>query len=95
MSVMKYIKKQFLWYDESSKYKYKKGDYILLKKVVEWNVYPYAKIISRKVSSFEIQSIKNGVLYNFWINNYHIDRRLEKCEIETYNAMIDSTKYNL
>jgi hypothetical protein len=94
MRRMKYIKKQKVWYDNLPEKTYYKGAYVLINAKTN-KICTYARVIKAELGSYEVQTIKNGKLYNFWINHYHINRRLNMEEIETYNALVDSTKYNL
>ena len=84
------------------------GDYIIIKdneRVQQlrdkWTIFPYLcaqveQIISlSKVLYVETLDVKTNKIAIFWINETDIDRKATKDEIDKYELLKDSKKYNL
>lgn len=74
-----------------------------------WRVYPYVRIIDKEstkthdnededpLNDYYVESfdLKTNEFTQFWVDDYEIDRKLTKDEINDTKARINAIKYNL
>ena len=94
---MKYIKTY------EKKRIFKIGDVVILNAIDLWQVYPYVKIIDKSQKNGYIQAgyyiqaylRQNMLKMNFWLDDSDIERLATPEEIEEFELLIDTKKYNV
>ena len=73
-------------------------DVIILNAKEVWEVYPYVKIIDvSKDHGYYIEAYmrRNMMKMNFWLDNFDIERLATPEEIEEFELLKDTKKYNV